>query len=264
MTATDTAMTDVHGAHRLRDRVAIVTGAASGIGRATAERLAGEGAKVACVDRDGDACAAAAERIRAERGPAIAVKCDLLDLTSIERAVQAAVDEWGGIDILCNIAGVGHFCHDLDESAPGWDQIIGVNLTGTFFMSQAALPHLLDGGGAIVNCASTSGTHGAPWQAAYSASKGGVIALTKSMAVSHGRDGIRVNCVAPGGVNTAIHGQFEIPEGDRFDHSLLARIMPFIRMGEPAELAAAFAYLASDDASYCNGITLRVDGGMMA
>jgi NAD(P)-dependent dehydrogenase (short-subunit alcohol dehydrogenase family) len=129
-------------------------------------------------------------------------------------------------------------------------------------MSKTALPHLLATRGAIVNTASTAGTHAQPWSSAYSASKGGVIALTQTMAVSNGMQGVRVNCVAPGGVETPIAEQFSPPEG--VDLAIMGRIMPFERMGSPDELAAAFAFLASSEASYINGITIRVDGAMKA
>ena len=174
--------------------------------------------------------------------------------------VAQVMDAYGRIDVLCNIAGIGHFARDEDETPEAWNRVIGVNLTGTFFMSQACLPHLLESEGNIVNTASTAGTNAQPWSSVYSASKGGVIALTQTMAITNGRSGIRVNCIAPGGVETPIAGQFTVPEG--VDLTIMDRILPFHRPAQPFELAAAFAFLASDDASYCNGIVLRVDGGM--
>ena len=235
--------------NRLENKVAIVTGAASGIGQATAVRLRAEGATVVGIDRD------------PVDDVDMAIKLDLLDLEAIVPAVSQAVDAYGRIDVLCNIAGVGHFASDEDETLEAWNRVIGVNLTGTYFMSQACLPHLLESRGCIVNTASTAGTHAQPWSSAYSASKGGVIALTQTMAITNGKSGVRVNCIAPGGVETAIGAQFTPPEDA--DLTLMARIMPFARPGQASELAAAFAFLASDDASYCNGIVLRVDGGTM-
>ena len=248
--------------NRFEGKVALVTGAASGIGRATALRLADEGAKVACVDRAADGAEATAAKIRDAGGSAISIACDVLDLDQIKGAVDRAVSELGRLDVLCNIAGIGHFAKDEEETPEGWNRILGVNLNGTYFMSQAALPHLLASGGNIVNCASTAGTHAQPYSSAYSASKGGVISLTQTMAITQGSVGVRVYCVAPGGVNTAITEQF--PMSEEFDLTLFGRIMPFKDMGEPENLAAAFAFLASDDAAYVNGIILRVDGGMKA
>jgi meso-butanediol dehydrogenase/(S,S)-butanediol dehydrogenase/diacetyl reductase len=247
---------------RFNDKVAIVTGAASGIGRATAQRLASEGATVACVDVNAKGVRQTAKSIEADKGRAKAYTCDLLDVASINKTVKAVVRDFGQIDVLCNIAGLGHFSRDEDETIEGWNRVIGVNLTGTYWMSKVALPHLLKTKGAIVNTASTAGTHAQPWSSAYSASKGGVISLTQTMAVSNGLQGVRVNCVAPGGVETPIAEQFMPPEG--VDLAIMGRILPFERMGTPDELAAAFAFLASSDASYVNGITMRVDGAMKA
>src|SRR5215213_6469183 len=241
---------------RFEKKVAIVTGAASGIGKATAVRLASEGATVACVDVNAKGVRKTAKELDGGRGKAYT--CDLLDTGSIAKTVKAVARDFGRIDVLCNIAGLGHFARDEDETIDGWNRVIGVNLTGTYWMSKTALPHLLATRGAIVNTASTAGTHAQPWSSAYSASKGGVISLTQTMAVSHGMQGVRVNCVAPGGVETPIADQFSPPEG--VDLSIMGRIMPFERMGSPDELAAAFAFLASADASYINGITIRVDG----
>jgi meso-butanediol dehydrogenase/(S,S)-butanediol dehydrogenase/diacetyl reductase len=245
---------------RFTRKVAVVTGAASGIGRATAVRLASEGARVACVDRDVKGLRATVKLLPEGRGKAFT--CDLLDPAAITRTIKNVVKEFSRIDVLCNIAGLGHFAHDEDETLEAWNRVLGVNLTGTFLMSQAALPHLKKSKGAIVNCASTAGTNAQPLSSAYSASKGGVISLTQTMAITNGKAGVRVNAIAPGGVNTAITEQFAIPEDA--DQMLFLRIMPFIDMGEPEELAAAFAFLASSDASYINGIVLRVDGGMKA
>jgi NAD(P)-dependent dehydrogenase (short-subunit alcohol dehydrogenase family) len=245
----------------LHDKAAAVTGAASGIGRATAVRLAEEGASVACLDLQLEAAEETAKAIIAAGGQAFAQSCNVADPADGAAAIAAVVERYGRLDVLCNIAGIGHFADDRTETLEWWNRIITVNLTGTFLMSQAALPHLIESKGTIVNTASTAGMKGQPWSSAYSASKGGVIALTQTMAVNWGRQGVRVNCVAPGGVTTPITDQFAtVPEGADLD--LMTRIMPFSRFGEPDELAAAFAFLASDEASYVNGFVMRVDGGM--
>jgi NAD(P)-dependent dehydrogenase (short-subunit alcohol dehydrogenase family) len=247
---------------RFQGKVALVTGAASGIGRAAAERLASEGAEVACVDIAGDAAHAVAAAIGSTGAKASAHVVDVADPAAVAAGIAAVVERHGRLDVVCNIAGLGHFADDRTESLAAWSRVIAINLTGTFLVSQAALPHLLETGGNIVNTASTAGMKGQPWSAAYSASKGGVIALTQTMAINWGKQGVRVNCISPGGVETPIAGQFLPPDGA--DLELMARIMPFTRFGQPSELAAAYAYLASDDASYVTGVVLRVDGGMQA
>jgi NAD(P)-dependent dehydrogenase (short-subunit alcohol dehydrogenase family) len=247
---------------RFDDNIVVVTGAASGIGRATALRVATEGAAVACIDMAADGLAEVTDEIEAGGGTALAVECNLLEVESIPGAVAAVIGQFGRIDALLNIAGMLKVIDDLSHSVDDWNRLIGVNLTGTYFMSTAALPHLLESKGNIVNTASTAGTKGQPWSSAYSAAKGGVIALTQTMAVSHARAGVRVNCIAPGGVETPIMSDFVPPEGA--DLGLIDRIAPLARMGSPAELAAAYAFLASEDGSYCNGIVLRVDGGQQA
>jgi NAD(P)-dependent dehydrogenase (short-subunit alcohol dehydrogenase family) len=247
---------------RFSEKVVVVTGAASGIGRATALRIGREGGSVACVDMAAEGAKEVATEIDPTGQRGVAIECNLLDVASIPAAVDAAVDRFGRIDALLNIAGMLAVIDDLTHTVEDWERLIGVNLTGTFFMSQAALPHLIETKGVIVNTASTAGTKGQPWSSAYSAAKGGVIALTQTMAVSHARSGVRVNCIAPGGVDTPIMNAFVPPEGA--DLSLIDRIQPLHRMGKPDELAAAYAFLASDDGSYCNGIVLRVDGGQQA
>lgn len=247
---------------RFKGKVVLVTGAASGIGRATALRLAHEGASVACLDLDAPGLEEVTGQIQDLGREALSIKCDLLDVGSIRGAVDAVVERFGKLDSLLNIAGMLLVLDDLEHSVEDWERLIGVNLTGTFFMSKAALPHLVESRGNIVNTASTAGTKGQPWSSGYSAAKGGVIALTQTMAVSHARSGVRINCIAPGGVETPIMEAFTPPEGA--DLSLVERIMPLDRMGSPEELAAAYAFLASEDGSYCNGIVLRVEGGQQA
>jgi len=247
---------------RLEGKVALVTGAASGIGQATAIRIAEEGGKVVCADVAIKAAEETAAAIRDKGGDAFAITCDVSHPDDVEKTVAAAIDRYGQLDTLCNIAGILRFDNTHELSLEDWNQIIAVNLTGTFLMCRAALPHLLKTRGTIVNMSSTSALAGQPWSAAYSASKGGILSLTHTLAVEYGRQGIRVNAICPGGILTPIQNAFHFPDG--VDQSLLQRIMPFDQMRGPENIAAAVAYLASDDAAHVNGTSLRVDGGMLA
>jgi NAD(P)-dependent dehydrogenase (short-subunit alcohol dehydrogenase family) len=245
---------------RFANRSAIVTGAGAGIGRATALRLAAEGARVLAVDVDG----AAAEATAAAAGGVCAgMAGDVSDPDAVAAVVAAAVARNGPLHVLANVAGVGHFARTTDESVEGWNRVIAVNLTGTFLMCRAALPHLRETRGVIVNTASVAGLRSHPYSAAYCASKGGVVMLSRALAAEYGRSGMRVNCVCPGRVETGFINHFRLPDG--VNPAALARIMPLReRPAGPEEVAAVIAFLASDEASYVNGDAVVVDGGMIA
>jgi meso-butanediol dehydrogenase/(S,S)-butanediol dehydrogenase/diacetyl reductase len=242
---------------RYEGRVALVTGAGSGIGRATVHRLVEEGATVLAVDVSADGLAATmAGAPRAEVVSTLAG--DVSDPDTARVAVAAAVDLGGRLDVLVNCAGILRFEHTHEVQLADWNQLLAVNLTGTFLFCQAALSALIDQKGAIVNVASTSALFGHPWAAAYAASKGGVLALTKTLAVEYAKQGLRVNAVCPGSIDTPITGAFNLPDGA--DGRLLHRIMSPVGMADPSVVAAAIAYLGSTDATHVNGADLRVDG----
>lgn len=248
---------------RFSGKRAFVTGTASGIGRATALRLASEGAHVGCVDLSADGAASTAAEIAAAGGQAWSGGCDVSDEDSVAGAVAAFVAVAGGLDVVCNIAGIGHFAHSHEETKEWFDRIVGVNLTGSFLVSKHALPHLMaTGNGVIVNTASNAGKMGQPWSAAYCASKGGVVMMTKAMAFEYLKKGVRINAVAPGGTNTNITASFGLPEGADFKD--MHRMMSPMGMCEPSEIAAAFAFVASDEARYMTGAIVSVDGGLTA
>jgi len=247
---------------RFDGKVVLITGAASGIGWASALRIGEEGGKVVCADIAIDAAKKTADEVCSKGGEAFAVACDVSKQADTKSTVAAAVDRYGKLDSLCNIAGILRFDNTHEVTLEQWNQVIAVNLTGTFLMCQAALPHLLASKGTIVNMSSSSALAGHPWTAPYAASKGGILALTLTLAVEYGRQGLRVNVLCPGGVVTPIQNTFRFPEG--VDQTLLERIMPFDTMRGPETVAAAVAFLASDDAAHINGTALRVDGGMLA
>jgi NAD(P)-dependent dehydrogenase (short-subunit alcohol dehydrogenase family) len=236
--------------HRYDGRVALVTGAASGIGRATAARLRDEGARVAGLD-------VAPVDLDGVHG----IRCDLRDESQVAAAVAGAV-AWGGrIDLLANVAGVASSAHTTDVTLAEWDRILAVNLTGTFLACRAALPHLIAARGAIVNVASLAGVRGWRYSAAYSAAKGGVVALTRALAVEYAPDGVRVACVCPGSVDTPLKRDL-VPAPDQ-DPRLAGHAKALLDppVADPAEVAAAIAYLGSAEARFATGAVLRLDGG---
>jgi NAD(P)-dependent dehydrogenase (short-subunit alcohol dehydrogenase family) len=246
---------------RFTDRVAIVTGAGSGLGRATAKMFANEGAKVAVLDLATDAAEETVKDLIAGGATAAAYTVDVSDAASVQTAVDAAASDLGRPQILVNSAGIGGFARSEEEDPNRWAAIISVNLTGTFLMCRFTLPYLLDGGGAIVNIASNAGIMGQPFSAAYCASKGGVVNLTRALAVEYLDQGVRVNAVAPGGMRTPLTKGFRLPEGANVD--LLRPVMSKVGVSEPEEVATCIGYVASDDARYMIGSIVSIDGGLV-
>lgn len=245
---------------RLKGRRALVTGAASGIGRATALRLAAEGASVFCCDVAESGAAETARTITNEGGRAGSGHVDVSRLEACEAIVESARKILGGLDILANVAGILRPGHTHEQDPRLFDQTIAINLSGTYYMCRSALPLLLESRGAIVNIASVAGFQGVPYNAAYGASKAGVIGLTQALAAEYAKRGVRVNCVCPGGVLTPMtQAGFNV---ENLDLSLMARIAPLMpRVGRPEEIAGVVAFLASDEAAYVTGSAYRIDGG---
>ena len=247
--------------NRFDGRIALVTGAASGIGRATAIRLAREGASVICADQNEEGADETAGMIE---GETLVLRFNAADPQSCRAMVDKAVAWKGGLDLLCNIAGVGAYGHFGELSEQSWNHVLAVNLNSLFHLSQAAIPHLLERSGNIVNVASAAGLVGTPYAVGYATSKHGVVGLTRSLAVEYASRQLRVNAVCPGAVDTPlIAGGFSAI--DNIDPALLAGLMPKLRpVAQPSEIASAIAFLGSDDASFITGVTLPVDGGQTA
>ena len=245
---------------RFDGRVVIVTGSASGIGQATAMRFGEDGATVVCADLNAEGAAATADKIG---NGATGVALDVSDPAAAERVVNDVVAAHGHLDVLANVAGILQFGHAADLGVDEWNRVINVNLTGMFNMIRPALPYLLESKGNVVNVASTAGLNGQPYGAAYSASKGGVILMTKSLAVEFAKKGVRFNCVCPGGVDTPLVANMTMP--DDVEGFLVAR-MELVRghFAPPSDIASVLCFLASDDARNMTGAAVPVDYGMTA
>ncbi len=247
---------------RFEGKVACVTGAGSGIGEAVALRLAREGARIHGVDVDGGELERVAEGVRAAGSELRAFTADVSDREACFAAVADAVSGFGGVDVLCNIAGIFRSARAHEMAAEDWERVLAVNLNGAFYMSQAAIPHLIERGGNIVNMASNAGLMGQAYTAAYGASKAALINLTKSLAMEYMKDGIRVNALAPSGTVTKLAIGVKFPDDP--DPDLTARYSGMRGVSLPEEVAEAVAYLASDAASSVHGAVWTLDNGVTA
>ena len=250
----------------LAGKVALITGGASGIGRATALLFAREGAAVSVVDLDVAGGQAIAHEIEDKGGQAIFVRCNVSQAADCQRAVQQTVDKLGGLDILFNNAGIIRRASVLETSEEEWDRVMAVNVRSVFLLSKCAIPVMAQaGGGVIINTASGWGLVGGRKAAAYCASKGAVVLLTRAMALDHGQQNIRVNCLCPGDTDTPMLRD-EARQLGESDERFLAEAAerPLQRIGKPEDIAQAALYLASDASSFVTGTALVVDGGGLA
>ena len=258
-----------HAAGRLLSlagKAAMVTGAASGIGRGIALRLAEMGAGVAVVDRDAEGAEATTALIRQKGGTALAVVCDVRSQQNCRRATEQVLEAFHQVDILCNNAGIILRKDAVALTEEEWDAVVDVTLKGVYLLSHEVLPHMIrNGGGVIINTGSGWSLKGGPKAVAYCAAKAGVANLTRAMAIDHGRHGIRVNCVCPGDIDTPMLASecLQLKE-DPVQFGKEAANRPLERVGTPEDVANAVLFLASEMAQWITGISLVVDGGGLA
>jgi len=242
-------------------RVAVVTGAASGMGLAVGQRLAGLGHRVALCDLDGDTASQSAADLRAQGAQALGIRVDVADRAAVDAAIETVHAEYGPVEIIVTSAGLDEFCPFTDITAESWSRMLAVNLTGTFNCLQAVVPDMVAAGwGRIVTISSSSAQSGAARMAHYVASKGGVVGLTKALAVEYASKGITVNTIPPGFIDTPMARRAEA-RGDLPSIDAVAARTPVGRAGTPDDVAAACAFLCSDDAGYITGQLIGVNGG---
>jgi meso-butanediol dehydrogenase/(S,S)-butanediol dehydrogenase/diacetyl reductase len=246
---------------RFANKVVIVTGAAAGIGAATARRFAAEGADLVLSDTRDDVQRPVAEELQRGAANVLCQRTDVGDCEEVQRLIDAAAARFGRIDVLVNNAGITYFGHVTEITPEQWRKVMAVDLDSIFFAARAAIPHLAKTRGCIVNTASISGLSGDYGLAAYNAAKGGVVNLTRTLAIDHAADGIRVNAVCPGPVETKLTAAMARDPDFMEEYR---KLVPMARMGQPEEIAASIVFLASDDASCITGHNLVVDGGVTA
>ncbi|RMH68320.1 MAG: SDR family oxidoreductase [Actinomyces sp.] len=245
---------------RFEGKVALITGAASGMGRAICRRLADEGAAVMGLDIDAGGLDETVALVTDAGGTMRGRRTDISLVAECDAAVAECVDAHGRLDILGNVAGLSWARRMQDETEEGWDAMFGVNVKGMFFLTRAALPHLVAAGGSIVNIASNAGLMGQAYCVPYCASKGAVVNMTRAMAMELIKTPVRVNAIAPGGTRTPMTENFELPDDVDFD--LMRPYMGFREMGTPEQIAALFAFVASDEAANIHGSILSADSGL--
>lgn len=248
--------------NRFEGKTVLVSGAASGIGMATAQRLANEGASLFLVDVQEEGLKAAASELANSGAKVAHTICDVSNESDVAACFELGLKELGAFDAVCNVAGILRFDNFTDLTLDAWQKIIDVNLTGVFLMCRQAIPHLLERKGNIVNVASTAGIMGLAYGGAYSASKGGVAAMTRSIAVEYGPRGLRANCVAPADIKTGMTTAPKFPDGA--DMKLLMRSSSLSGVQGPEVIANVIAMLASDDGCHINGENIRVDGAALS
>lgn len=252
---------------RLENRAALITGGTSGIGEATCLLFGEEGAKVAVVGRNTERGKSVAKRISDAGGTSIFIQADVRKSDDCRTAVDRTIETFGRLDVLFNNAGSYYLNDVVGCTEEEWDDQIDTSLKGTFLMSKYALPHMIErGSGSIVNCASGWGLVGGPKSAAYCAAKGGMVVMTKAMAIDHGPQGVRVNAICPGDTDTPMEREDARNQGLSWDEYVdqMTGTRPIARMATPEEIAQGVLFLASDESSYVTGAALPVDGGGVA
>ena len=245
---------------KIKDKIALVTGAADGIGLAIAKRFASEGAKVAMVDIQEKKCVEEARAIESLGGEVRPISCDVGNSENVSAAVEETIEHFGTVDIMCNNAAIALGVTITEMSEEDWNKVIEINLTGAFLCSKAVYPNMKTrGSGKIINIGSMTSIFGLDWAVAYASSKGGIVQLTKTLAVSWAKDGIQANSILPGWIHTDLTQGIKDNFQNRYDH-ILSRI-PEGRWGEPGDLSGTAVFLASSASDYVTGVSIPVDGG---